>query len=312
MVIQPLFLNKPPYLQLIFFVLIILASIFFINVLGILVAVPIFGRSFLDGIEIVGSFSDPVLIAKLKYLQIVNQLALFIVPVILFTLFTGSSVGNYLKLSYRIPLKILILAIAIILLALPLINWLSEVNAAMKLPQSLAGIEKWMRNSETQASDLTRAFLGTVSVQGFLVNLLMIAILPAIGEEFFFRGILQRLFSEWFRNIHVAIFVTAFIFSAIHFQFFGFIPRFLLGLYLGYLFYWTGNLWVPITIHFVNNGLVVVVAYISSLGYAGVDYETFGSTQNGYILLLTTILITALIYLIFRLHKKNLDNFSFK
>ncbi len=143
---------------------------------------------------------------------------------------------------------------------------------------------------------------------GFLVNLLMIAILPAIGEEFFFRGILQRLFSEWFKNIHVAIFITAFIFSAIHFQFFGFFPRFLLGLYLGYLFYWSGNLWIPIVVHFINNALVVILAYISANGYADIDYETFGSTNNTLILLLTTVLISALIFILFHLGKKVQQN----
>ncbi len=308
MVIQPLFQNKPPYLQLIFFILIIIASLFFVNVLGILIAVPIFGSSFLDGIQVTGSITDPGLVSKLEYLQIVNQFALFIVPVLLFALFTGTPVHKYLKLNFRLPLILLFLSVAIILLAIPLINWIGEANASMKLPESLAGIEQWMRNSETQAADLTKAFLGTVSVSGFLINLLMIAILPAIGEEFFFRGILQRLFSEWFKNIHVAIFVTAFIFSAIHFQFFGFIPRFLLGLYLGYLFYWSGNLWIPIIIHFINNGLIVVVAYISALGYADINFETFGSTNNALILLLTTLLISALIFILFRLRQNVKQN----
>jgi membrane protease YdiL (CAAX protease family) len=304
MIIQPLFQDTPPYLKLIFFILIIIASFIFVNVLGILIAIPIFGRSFLDGIAVVGSITDPELLPKLEYLQIVNQFALFIVPVILFALFSGTTIKNYLKLSFRMPLIFLFLAMAIILLGLPIINWIGEVNASMKLPQSFSGIEQWMRNSETQAADLTKAFLGTVSIQGFLINLLMIAILPAIGEEFFFRGILQRLFSEWFKNIHVAIFVTAFIFSTIHFQFFGFFPRFLLGLFLGYLFYWSGNLWIPIIIHFINNGLVVVISYIAALGYANIDYETFGSTNNALILLLTTLLISVFIFTLFRLRQK--------
>ena len=303
MVIQPLFQNKPPYLQLIFFVLIIIGSLFFVNVIGLLVAVPIFGRSVLDGIELVGSITDPELLPKLKYLQIVNQIALFIVPVILFALFTGSPIRDYLKLNWRMPLVILGVAIAIILLALPLINWMGEVNASMKLPQSMAGIEQWMRTAETQANELTKALLSDVTLPGFLVNLLMIAILPAIGEEFFFRGVLQRLFSEWFKNIHVAIFITAFIFSAIHFQFFGFIPRFLLGLYLGYLFFWSGNLWIPIVVHFTNNALVVMVAYLSTIGYADIDYETFGSTQNEFIIVFIAIITSGLVFLLYRLRK---------
>jgi uncharacterized protein len=310
MIIQPLIQNKPPYIQLLFFILIIVACLFFVNVLGVLIAVPIFGRSFLDGIAVVGSFTDPVLIAKLKYLQIVNQFALFICPVLIFALFTGSPVNKYLKLSFRLPLVFLFLSVAIILLSIPVINWIGEINATMKLPQFMNGIEQWMRNSESQADDLTKAFLGTATLSGFLVNLLMIALLPAIGEEFFFRGILQRLFSEWFKNSHIAIIFTAFLFSAIHFQFFGFIPRFLLGLYLGYLFYWSGNLWISILVHFINNGLIVVVSYISAIGYVNIDYETFGSTQNSLILLLTTVIVSTLIFMLFRLRKSSTETVS--
>jgi len=303
MIIQPFLQHKPPYIQFLFFILIIIASLFFVNILGVLIAVPIFGHSFLNGIAVTGSISDPTLLPKLEYLQIVNQFAFFIIPVIVFTLFTGSPIAKYLKLNFRLPLVFLFLAIALILLAIPLINWVGDINAAMKLPQAMSGIEQWMRNSETQAAELTKAFLATTSFSGFLINLFMIAIIPAIGEELFFRGVLQRLFSEWFKNSHVAIFVTAFIFSAIHFQFFGFIPRFLLGIYLGYLFYWSGNLWISISVHFINNGLIVIICYISALGYADIDFETFGSTQNGLILLLTVVIVSALVYLLFRLRR---------
>jgi uncharacterized protein len=308
MIIQPLLQHKAPYLQLLFFVLIIIACLFFVNMLGILIAVPIFGRSFLHGIELAGSFDDPVLISKLKYLQIVNQFALFIFPVIIFSLFTGSPVSKYLKLNYRLPLVFLFLAVATILLSIPMINWIGEINASMKLPRFMSGLEQWMRNSQIQADDLTKVFLNTITLQGFLVNLLMIAIIPAIGEEFFFRGILQRLFFEWFKNSHWAIFLTAFVFSAIHFQFFGFIPRFLLGLYLGYIFYWSGNLWISILVHFINNGLIVVVSYLSAIGYVDIDYETFGSTQNSLILLLTTVIVSTVIFMLFRLRKPQMES----
>ena len=127
--------------------------------------------------------------------------------------------------------------------------------------------------------------------------------MPAIGEEFFFRGVLQRLFSEWFRNAHVAIIVTAFIFSAIHFQFYGFIPRFLLGLFLGYMFYWSGTLWLPIIIHFINNGLAVLVAFLAARGLLNVDFETFGSSENWFVNVSSIVIISALIFLLFRLRK---------
>jgi len=307
MIIQPILQNKPPYLQLIFFILIILASLFLINVVGILIAIPIYGRSFMDGMSAVSNYSDPEYLSKLKYLQIVNQLALFIVPVVVFAMFTGKTVHGYLKLNVRLPLVFILIALCIIVVSLPVLNWIGDLNASMKLPQSFSGVEQWMRSSETQADDITKGFLGSVSLSSFLVNMLMIAVLPAIGEEFFFRGIMQRIFHEWFKNIHVAIFVTAFIFSAIHFQFFGFVPRFLLGLYLGYIFYWSGNLWVSIFVHFLNNGLIVIISYLSVIGITNMDYETFGSTSNSLILISTLILTMALTYLLYRFRKTKIE-----
>jgi membrane protease YdiL (CAAX protease family) len=94
-----------------------------------------------------------------------------------------------------------------------------------------------------------------------IINLFIIAILPAVGEEFFFRGVLQKILIKLFKSGHVAIWVTAFIFSAMHFQFFGFVPRFILGLIFGYLFFWSGTLWLPVISHFINNAVPVIMAY---------------------------------------------------
>ena len=300
MEIYPHLQNKPPYIKLLIFIALIIAGLFFVNVLGLLLAVPFYGRSFLDGISLSGSVSDALYLSKLKYLQIVNQFALFIVPVVLFALFTGQKIHVYLKLNRKLPYLFALLSLALIITAIPIINWIGEMNASMKLPDAWAGLEQWMRNTENEAERLTKAFLGSVSVAGFLVNMLMIAVLPAIGEEMFFRGVLQRLFHEWFKNIHVAVVITAVIFSAIHFQFFGFIPRLVLGLLLGYVFYWSGNLWIPVLVHFLNNGLVVVISFISVRGYADIDWETFGSTSNGLILVSTFFIITALVFLLYR------------
>jgi uncharacterized protein len=98
----------------------------------------------------------------------------------------------------------------------------------------------------------------------------MLAVIPAIGEELIFRGVFQKIFYDLFKSGHLAIWVTAFAFSALHFQFFGFIPRFILGLVFGYLFYWSGTLWLPVISHFVNNAVPVIGAYIQSKGCFGI------------------------------------------
>lgn len=184
--------------------------------------------------------------------------------------------------------------------ALPLINWMVTVNEMMKLPVSLKGMEEWMQAAEQEAAKLTAVFLNVKSPGGFLVNMLMIAILPAIGEELMFRGLIQRLLKDWLKNIHVAVFISALLFAAMHLQFYGFLPRMALGVLFGYLFYWTGTLWVPIFAHFVNNAAAVIVSYMSQTGTIKGNYENFGSTENAGYLIASLAVGGILLFLIYR------------
>ena len=185
--------------------------------------------------------------------------------------------------------------------ALPLINEMVSVNEMMKLPEFLKGMEDWMKSAEEEAAKLTEVFMKMPTLSAFLFNLLMIALLPAIGEELLFRGRLQRLLKEWLKNIHVAIFISAFLFSALHMQFYGFLPRMFLGVLFGYLFYWSGSLWVPVCAHFINNGAAVIVAYLGQRGILGGDYENFGTTDSAILILLSIFVTGCCLCLIYRL-----------
>jgi membrane protease YdiL (CAAX protease family) len=135
----------------------------------------------------------------------------------------------------------------------------------MHFPDWLSGVEKWMEEKEDYANGIINQALFAPSFATMILNLFIIAILPAVGEEFFFRGVLQKILIKLFKSGHVGIWVTAFIFSAIHFQFFGFVPRFILGLIFGYLFFWSGTLWLPVISHFINNAVPVIMAYIQGM-----------------------------------------------
>jgi len=172
----------------------------------------------------------------------------------------------------------------------------------MKLPESLKGIEDWMKATETEAANLTGAFIKMDSIGLFLFNLLMIGVLPAIGEEMLFRGLLQRLLRDWFGNIHVAIFMAAFFFSAMHMQFYGFFPRMMLGVIFGYLFYWSGSLWVPIWAHFINNGSVIIFAWLAQHGVIKGDYESFGSSDNLFVILFSAVILGMVLFIIRRIY----------
>jgi membrane protease YdiL (CAAX protease family) len=126
-----------------------------------------------------------------------------------------------------------------------------------------------------------------------LLNLFVVAILPAIGEELIFRGAFQKLFSQLFKNKHIGIWLAAALFSAIHLQFYGFIPRMLLGAIFGYLLYWSGSLWVPIWAHFVNNAMGVTLSYLSQKGIVSEDIENIGTLEDGAVYIIASLLIVS-------------------
>ena len=166
--------------------------------------------------------------------------------------------------------------------ALPSITWLAEWNKGLELPSFLSSLEAQMQAMEEAARVLTERFLQTSSVGMLFVNLFVMAFLPALCEEMMFRGWLQRRLSSSV-NIHVAVWVSAFVFSAIHFQFYGFVPRMLIGAALGYMYYYTGSLWAPILAHFVNNAAAVLVAFVSYNGLVAFDFERLGTGDTWYV-----------------------------
>ena len=195
--------------------------------------------------------------------------------------------------------QIFAIAIATMVCAIPAINLLADLNSRF-LDWLLANSDRsretieWMKAREEEATVLTERFLQADSLGGLLVNIGLMALLPALAEEMSFRGVLQGVMSRQPSAIshqrsevssqtsaishqpsaisrqraevsHVAIWVTAFIFSSIHVQFYGFVPRMLMGAMFGYVLAWTGSLWVPIVMHFVNNGVAVVSYQISAV-----------------------------------------------
>jgi membrane protease YdiL (CAAX protease family) len=128
----------------------------------------------------------------------------------------------------------------------------------------------------------------------FILNLILIAFLPGIGEELVFRGILQKHIGGIFKNPIAAIWISAFIFSAIHFQFEGFFPRIVLGATLGYLYYWTGNLWVPMIAHAFNNGFQIALIYFTGMDVS--EFDEKSSNQLQWWMIPISVVLMFLIY----------------
>jgi membrane protease YdiL (CAAX protease family) len=295
---QPILESLTPFTRILFAILLIISSFAVTFFLGMAMASPLFGVGMKDILSALSDFENPVTLKLLKYFQVIQSFGLFIFPSLLAGYFFERSSKRYLYLDKPSKWLIYLLTLVLMLASLPLINWMVSVNDMMKLPEFLRGMEEWMKATEKEAAKLTEAFMQMPTVGSFLFNMLMIAVLPAIGEEFMFRGLIQRLLKEWLGNIHVAILIAALLFSAMHMQFYGFLPRLMLGIVFGYLFYWTGSLWIPIFAHFIQNGLVVTVTYLGQQGIIGGDYENFGSTGNILVILVSLIISAFILYIL--------------
>jgi membrane protease YdiL (CAAX protease family) len=247
------------------------------------------------------------MILLLKILQVVAVVIIFIAPAILFSVFWTNQKIHYLGITKAPSFKVLLVAGVGMLLAMPLINWLSEINQQMQLPESFSAIETWMKSSESQASKLTEAFTKGTTVGSLILNLFVIAFMAALSEEMFFRGVLQKVLMECIKNKHVAIWVGAALFSAFHMQFYGFVPRMIMGAYLGYLFLWSGSLYPSILAHFLNNGMAVFLAWLVNRGVISVDMDKVGAESGQWILVVISfVLVSGSMYLVHRFSSKRI------
>ena len=175
--------------------------------------------------NILSDFSNPTTITYLKISQISQAIGIFIVPPIIALFIFRKGEENYLNFNST-KLIYLLLSALIMIISLPIINWLAELNQAISLPEPMSSIELWMHEQEDAALSITKYFLKADSIGILLLNLFIMALLPAFGEEMLFRGVIQKIFSKMGNNIHIGIWLTAFLFSAIHMQFLTFLPRF--------------------------------------------------------------------------------------
>jgi len=199
--------------------------------------------------------------AVLKYGHLIHATFVFIVPANAYShLFSDNT---FVFFEFKKPsLVFLFFAALLWLFTLPIISFLADINNKIAFPTSFAGLENSFRLAEARAENATRFLLNITSVSGLMVNLLVIAVVAAIAEELIFRGIIQKLLFEQSKNIHLAIWLTALVFSLFHLQFFAIIPRIVLGAALGYTFYWSKSIWVPIFFHFINNASIVLASYL--------------------------------------------------
>lgn len=237
--------------------------------------------------------------------QGLQAFGVFIIPAISMMYLWGSQPSaishQQSAVSHQWSGLLALLGVGIMVTAIPLINSMVAWNESIRLPESLRGLEQWIQQTEAQAELLLQGFLTykNGAWQVLLLNLLVLAILPGIGEELAFRGVLQSLF----RNRHVAVWVTAFVFSFVHFQFYGFIPRLLLGALFGYVLLWSGQLGLCMLMHATNNALSVLVFYLGTYRWhlSQAEIDAIGTQHTWWLTLVCTPVLLLLIYLFRRI-----------
>jgi len=270
---------------------VILAKLFNISVAELL------GNSGLDGkIEI------------LRSTQILYTLTLFMIPALFIAFFYNKKPFKYLKLTKSAVPTNYLNVFLVIIFSYPIVNALASLNGAINFP---AGLEAMFHDMETKAKLVTEKILYVDTIGLLMFNLVMVALLPAIGEELLFRGIFQKHFIQLTKNEHIGILLTAIFFSAIHFQFLTFLPRVFLGIILGYLFVWSKSLWLPVVAHFINNAIAVLIVYYSHVNNLTLeqDIEKIGTDAKTFIAAIASLaLLSFTLFLIKRCEDKRINS----
>ena len=259
--------EKPYWIQLIVLALFMLGGLLVFSSLGTLMVMLLYHTpNMLEA-------SDPV--TAIRIAQTLSTIGAFLVPALLFAYCYNRQWFDYNAANRRPNQTMVNMVLILSVTLLPVVGVLSAFNQSI-MPQEGA-VAEFMRNMEEAANHILELVTSQRSSWDLITNILVFAVLAGICEEFFFQGSLQPLLMNWTKNPHVGILLTALIFSALHFQFYGFIPRFLLGVYLGYLFYWSRSLWLPILAHVLHNGLSIMVDY--TLQGRGIDTDNMQYTD---------------------------------
>jgi len=204
---------------------------------------------------------NPKYYNAIMLMQVVDTLFMFFLPVYVFALICYRNPMKFIGFNTRINYKQVLILLAIIVLTFPLSGALAELTKMIPIPKNW---EIYFKAKEAERATQEKALINITSFSEYLISMVIIGLLPALFEEVCFRGGLQNILMRWFKGPWVAIIITSIIFSAVHFSYYGFFVRAVLGIFLGLIFYYSGSLWLSILFHFLFNGIQVTAMYITS------------------------------------------------
>ena len=254
------------------------------------------GISLLQMATVDWSQPDPQLLTMMRGMLLIQFLGLFVIPSLLFGYFSDPRPLQYIGLQQKGKGIYWVLGIASLLLAIPLVQYTGELNRQIDFGP---GMQPWLQSMEDSAAQQIKFLLGNNQLGDLLLNIIFIALFAGVGEELFFRGVLQRLFIKATKSPWAGILITAVVFSAFHFQFFGFIPRFLLGAVLGAIYWYSGSLWPAMAAHFLYDAFFITLAYFYP---QVIDTDTMPVSQA--VMIGSAVVSAALVVLLVWLMKK--------
>ena len=290
--------TRPVWIQLLLFLGMAMGTFMIFSLVGMSILSSMTGISMFD----VGNMSkwtstNPKMLTFVRGMLLIQFLGLFVIPSLLFAYFSDPKPLQYVGLKKPIKPIYWILGIASLIIAIPLVEYTGLLNREINFGPA----QQWMQSMEDEAMQQIKFMLGKRTPGELITNLIFISLFAGIGEELFFRGVLQRLFIKAFKNPWLGILVTAFLFSALHIQFFGFVPRFLLGILLGAVYWYSGSLLPAIVAHFLYDSFFITWAYFQPK----IIDDTAGTIVNGSAQIVLALVSAALVALLVWLMKKN-------
>lgn len=241
---------------------------------------------------------------KICIATLLQDILMFIIPAIVTAIVITRRPGDFLMITKKPGIANTLLVFLTMLTSVPAMNAIIEFNKNIKLPESMNEIQQWMIASEQSATETMNMILGNGSITALIVGLLLVGVMAGFSEELFFRGTLQQIIKSTPINKHIAIWSTAIIFSAIHMQFFGFIPRMLLGAFFGYIALWSGSLWIAVAAHAFNNATAFFAMWLYTRSNGNIDIDTALTpemTPNDIPMIFISIVLTiGLIMILYR------------
>lgn len=222
-------------------------------------------------------------VEMLKWMNNLSQVSTFLLPVGIYLFIFGAP--NAFRANMPPTFLMVILGILWMIFSGGIIELSSKLNALF-IPEG-SSMEQLLKPTEEKAEQLTYMILNYSGIGSLINTIFCIAIIPAICEELAFRGVLQPLLIGATKNIHLGIWLSAIVFSFFHFQFYGFLPRMILGAMLGYLFVWSGSLWVSVLAHLANNAFAIIIFHYNELSLKAPE----GDFQNSILFYIISIAI---------------------